>query len=115
MKKLIRIQRSENGYGTSIWLGPRIRVGTPKTMTPKWPHVYMGGDECCNSVLAFHLYPLVSIDIWWQWRQRPPELGMCGRCILELTDMGFTAQEVYDLNTAHIASALEAAEELRNL
>ena len=79
--KLIRVERSENGYGTHVWLGPRVRIGTPGTMTPMWPHVYRGCDEYCNETLCFHLYPLIAIAIWWQWRQRTPDMGYCDECL----------------------------------
>jgi hypothetical protein len=79
-------QRSEAGYGWHYWIGSRIRIASPKALTPMWPRVYRGGDEFCNDVLAFHLWPLGGVDIWWRRKQRTAEDGLCAKCEQEFTD-----------------------------
>ena len=80
-------------YGSYLWIG-RVRFGSPGTMTPMWPHVYKSGDEYCNDVLAFHLYPLVSVDIWWRRKQRTAEDGLCEKCKQEMRDAGWTEDQI---------------------
>jgi hypothetical protein len=83
--KFIRYHKSEGGYGRTLWVGP-VRFGTTGTMTPMWPHTYLSHDEDCNPVFAMHLYPLVSIDIWWKGFKRTG-LGICDSCQQELEEM----------------------------
>lgn len=81
-RPFLRFERHSE-YGSHLRVG-RVRFGSRRTMTPMWPHVYKGGDEWCNDVLCFHLYPLVSIDIWWQLKQRTAKDGICDTCKDEL-------------------------------
>ena len=81
-----RIIRSEYGYGWWFWLGPRIRLNSPKSLTPMWPRIYRGGDEHCNDTLCLHLWPLGGIDVWWRWKQRTEADGACDRCREEWAD-----------------------------
>lgn len=77
---MIKIDRSKEGYGTTIWLGNRVRLGSYGTMTPMFPRIMRSGDEYCNDVLLFHLWPLVSIEIWWNKRLHTEADGMCENC-----------------------------------
>lgn len=77
----IRLERSPSGlYGWHLWLGERVRIGSPKSLTPMWPHIYKSGDEWCNDVLAFHLWPLGGVDVWWRRHQRTAADGQCPQC-----------------------------------
>lgn len=72
--------RSEGGYGWSVWLFRRIRWTSTRGLTRMWPHVRRSADEKCNPVLAFHLWPLGGLDIWWHrgWRTE-----ICNACKIE--------------------------------
>lgn len=78
--KLWRIIRSDYGYGSSIWLGPRVRVSSGKALTPMSPRIYRGSDEYCNDTICLHLWPLGGVAVWWRWRQRTEADGMCDQC-----------------------------------
>lgn len=106
----IRVERSELGYGTHVWLGSRVRLGTPGTMTPMLPRVYKSGDEYCNDVLALHLYPVCSIDIWWRWRQRTVDDGWCDKCKRDYREAGFSDLAIARFEAEHYLAVLASEE-----
>lgn len=102
-----RIERSDQGYGTHLWLW-RVRIGSRKTMSEDYqgPRIFKGGDEFCNDTLCFHLYPMVSIDVWWRWKQRTVTDGMCDRCKDELREGGWSDEAIANLERQQISSLL---------
>jgi hypothetical protein len=98
--RVFRLDRSPVGYGSSLYIGERVRIGSRNTMTPMWPHIYKGGDQNCNDVLSFHLYPIVSIDIWWRRKQRTWRDGLCETCKQELREDGWSEEAIDIHNNA---------------
>lgn len=70
-------------YGWHLWIGPRIRYGSPASCTRMRPMFYKGGDESCNDTIALHAWPLGDLVVWWRWRQRTEADGRCDRCRAE--------------------------------
>ena len=79
-----RIFHSEYGYGWHLWLGRRVRINSPKSLTPMVPHVRFDHDENCNPVTAVHAWPLGGVDVWW--RGMPRTEGICDECTRELDE-----------------------------
>lgn len=104
--RFLRVERSAHGYGTRLWIGSRIRIGSHETMTPMWPHVYRSGDEFCNDVLSLHLYPLVAIDIWWRRKQRTAIDGICDTCKDELREAGWSDEAISRMEAKQITDHL---------
>ncbi len=65
----------------SVWLGKRIRLDSPGSLTPMRPSIRRGSDELCNDTLRIHAWPLGGVVIWWRRRQRTLEDGPCALCL----------------------------------
>ena len=61
----------------------RVRLNSPSSLTPMWPHFYYGSDEDCNRATSLHLWPLFGIDVWWEPNWRESGAGMCDKCRAE--------------------------------
>lgn len=64
----------------SIFVGKRLRWRTTKETTPMVPKILRGTDENCNRALTLVLWPLGSLDFWWEPRWRTDEDGPCEVC-----------------------------------
>jgi hypothetical protein len=77
----ISFYRSEAGYGWSLFLGKRIRWNSTGATSRLWPRISRGGDEDCNRAITIVLWPLGSLDVWWEPHWRPEGSGMCDECL----------------------------------
>lgn len=76
----IAFERSEAGYGWWLIFGKRVLWRSTRATTAMWPRIIFGTDENCNRAVTFVLWPLGSLDVWWEphWRTSP-----CDRCVQE--------------------------------
>ena len=84
----LEFYRSPHGYGwsvTLVWRGQhRVRWCSRRATTPMRPRIIWGGDEDCNRAVTLVLWPLGSLDIWYEHPYRPAGTGMCDDCNREL-------------------------------
>lgn len=82
-----RFERYVYGYGWNVLLflngKHRARWSSTKATTRMWPHLYRGADENCNRSITVHLWPMGSLDIWWETAWRPEGSGPCNDCLLQ--------------------------------
>jgi hypothetical protein len=76
----VEFHRSQHGYGWWIFFGKRVRWCSTKATTAMWPRIIRGADENCNRAITIVLWPLGSLDIWWELRWRTDEDGTCDEC-----------------------------------
>ncbi len=69
----VKLQISRRGYGWTIHLGKRVGWSSRRATTPMWPRLVCGADENCNRAVTAVVWPLGSLDVWWEptWRTEP--------------------------------------------
>jgi hypothetical protein len=74
----IALYSSNAGYGHDLHLGRRLALRSRRATMRMWPRLIHGADENCNRAVTLVLWPLGSIDVWWEpkWRAE----GMCESC-----------------------------------
>lgn len=77
-----QLERSQRGYGWSVGVGKRVRWNSTRATTRMLPRLRRGGDEHCNRAVTVMLWPIGSLDVWWEprWRTGP---GFCPTCTEE--------------------------------
>lgn len=71
------------GWGVTLLIRGRHRArwNSTRATTSGWPTISRGADENCNRAVTLTLWPLGSLDVWWETRWRTDADGMCDDCL----------------------------------